>query len=113
MPERPVRNTPTLNPDAKAHVPNLGYTGDDNVENVDMDLGLTSPPTKKRLAQLITLPDNRKGIGEESKNNGGAQRESIQTSNRGGGSHTQITQEEAIIIGGKKGRKLQHRHETL
>ena len=112
MPERPVRNTPTLNPDAKAHVPNLGYTGDDNVENVDMDLGLTSPPTKKRLAQLITLPDNRKGIGEESKNNGGTK--GIDSNFKPGeGSHTQITQEEAIIIGGKKGRKLQRGHETL
>ena len=71
LPERTVRNTPTLNPTAKAHVPNLGYTGDDNVENVDMDLGLTSPPTTKQLTQLITLPGNSKGTVEDSKNKGG------------------------------------------
>ena len=70
-PERQVGNTSTLNPDTKAHVPNPGCTGEDDVENVDMDLGLTSPPTTKQLAQLITLPENSKGTVEESKNKGG------------------------------------------
>ena len=46
-PERPVGNTSTLNPDAKARVPKPGCTGEDDVKNVYMDLGLTSPPTKK------------------------------------------------------------------
>ena len=63
-------NTSTLNPDAKAHVPNPGCTGEDDVETFDMDLGFTSSPTTKRLEQLISLPDNSKGIGEESKNKG-------------------------------------------
>ena len=81
------------------------------MENVDMDLGLTSPNTKKRLAHRIALPDNSKGIVEDSKNNMGTK--GIDSYFKRGGGHTQITQEEAIRIRGKKGRKLQHGHKML
>ena len=63
-PEHLVGNTSTLNPDARAHVPNTVCTGEDDGENIDMDIGLTSLPTTKRLSQLIALPNNSKGIGE-------------------------------------------------
>ena len=58
MPENLVGNTSTLSPDAKAQIPNPGCRGEDDVENINMDLGLTSPHTKKRLAELIALPEN-------------------------------------------------------
>ena len=59
-PEHLVGNTSTLNPDARAHVPNTVCTGEDDGENIDMDIGLTSLPTTKRYHSSSLFPTTAK-----------------------------------------------------
>ena len=70
-PDRPAGNALTLNTDAKTHVPNTPERGGGiDVANINMELGINSPPETKQIVQHIVLQDKNSLPSEDTTQNG-------------------------------------------